>query len=397
MTGSIHQAGPAAMGYLYQCERALVELVERAHRQEIALFLEQLDDIHIEADGRAIDILQLKHHTGAGADLTDMSPDLWRTLGVWLDLPDRPWVAGPMPALTLLSTSTSSPGMASHSLSAGADRGIEAAIGRLESAAENSTNAETVGPRQKFLALNRDERRRFVSSIVVRAAEPELVDIDQRIEAAMRLTLTFTPNQANAYIERLKGWWYGRCVRMLATHESISSSDLLAFTRDLRERFDPQDLPDDYGLDDPTEAELRHYGSSVFVEQLRWIAYSNDQLADAIRDYHRAYTQRSRWTREGLLYPGELERYEDKLRELWRRAFHDMAREFTTESVDEDKEKAGRILLQELRDSDVVRLRERYSEVFLTHGSLHQLSERRFVGWHPDFEQRLESLLNGAA
>jgi hypothetical protein len=184
---------------------------------------------------------------------------------------------------------------------------------------------------------------------------------------------------------------------MLTSASGIASSDLTAFVADLRDRFHPDDLPPDFDLADPTETEVARYGASVFVQQLLWIAYSNDQLLDAVRDYHRAFTQRSRWARQGLIYPGELDQYERRLVEQWRRVFHDMVTELTEGASDTEQELAGRRLLQSLRDNTAVRLRDRYHDVMLTHGTLHHLANEREVGWHPEFQKRLEDLLTGAA
>ena len=40
------------------------------------------------------------------------------------------------------------------------------------------------------------------------------------------------------------------------------------------------------------------------------------------------------------------------------------------------------------------RIRERYDESFMSRGSLHGLADDRRVGWHPEFEARLEALLS---
>ena len=207
-----------------------------------------------------------------------------------------------------------------------------------------------------------------------------------------------SPAKQAAFLDSLKGWWYAQCVTMLTHHGAgIGTNDLAIFVQQLRDSFHPENLPPSFDLPDPTEAEVRDYSSSVFVQQLRWIAYSNEQLGDAISDYHRAFTQRSKWTRQGLLYPGELDLYERRLVDLWRRAFHDAVRELAADGGEAEREFTGRRLLQRLRESTSVRLRERYTEAFLTHGSLHQLADRGEVGWHPDFETRLETLLSGVA
>jgi hypothetical protein len=76
-----------------------------------------------------------------------------------------------------------------------------------------------------------------------------------------------------------------------------------------------------------------------------------------------------------------------------------MVRELEEQADSESaKQEAGRLLLQHLRTQDHVRVRERFSNEMITHGTLHEVADRARpyrpqIGWHPDFEQRLEGLL----
>jgi hypothetical protein len=389
-----HSAAGSAAGYLYQCERALLELVERS-RENLTLFLESLDDVHLEKEGLAVEILQLKHHIGGGADLSDTSPDFWRAMAVWLDLADD-LGADETPLFTLLTTSDA-PSDSAASLLAALPRDPDNAKVRLEAAARGSTNAATRTTRERFLALDPRSRSRLVSWIRIRLVEPQLTDLDDRLASLLSLHVMLPAGRAEAFLERLKGWWYGRCVAMLTSSGGVTTLDLGIFIAELRDSFHPDDLPPSFDLPDPTETEVATYGTSVFVQQLLWISYSNEQLLDAIRDYHRAFTQRSKWARQGLIYPGELDQYERRLVDQWRRVFHDMVTEISSDADDAEKERVGRYLLQSLRDSSAVRLRARHHDVMLTHGTLHHLANEREVGWHPDFQRRLENLLAGAA
>jgi hypothetical protein len=46
--------------------------------------IETLDDVVFEANGTPTDLLQTKHHKERGANLTDASPDLWKTIRIWI-------------------------------------------------------------------------------------------------------------------------------------------------------------------------------------------------------------------------------------------------------------------------------------------------------------------------
>jgi hypothetical protein len=47
--------------------------------------IETLDDVVFERDGEPPDLLQTKHHIKKTADLTDTSPDLWKTIRIWCE------------------------------------------------------------------------------------------------------------------------------------------------------------------------------------------------------------------------------------------------------------------------------------------------------------------------
>ncbi|MGC1375052.1 MAG: hypothetical protein WA821_02445, partial [Anaerolineales bacterium] len=74
-------AAPSNLGYLYQTLYALLLLLKS--KEEMVLSIETLDDVVFEKDGNSREQLQLKHHIGQTANLTDISPDLWKTIRVW--------------------------------------------------------------------------------------------------------------------------------------------------------------------------------------------------------------------------------------------------------------------------------------------------------------------------
>ena len=57
---------------------------------------------------------------------------------------------------------------------------------------------------------------------------------------------------------------------------------------------------------------------------------------------------------------------------------------------------AGKALLRRLRDSTAVNVRPRYNDPFFARGRRHVLADGGDIGWHPDFQSRLESLLGVA-
>ncbi|MFG2091932.1 ABC-three component system protein, partial [Spirillospora sp. NPDC048824] len=84
----------------------------------------------------------------------------------------------------------------------------------------------------------------------------------------------------------------------------------------------------------------------------------------------------------------------DNLRDEWERVFHDMVEDLGLEADEQAKITAGKALLRRLRDSTAVTVRPRYNEPFFARGRRHVLADSGDIGWHPDFESRVEELLS---
>jgi hypothetical protein len=384
-----HGAAGPALGYLYQSQWALLALLERGRRQpDAAMSLEVLDDIQFDDP---LELVQVKHHLGETISLTDASVDLWRSLAVWMDALEH--AVDPPALLVLATTARAAAGSAAAALTP-TDRQPDTALVRLEEVASSSTNEQTSEARSRFLALKPDRRRALVDRITVL---DETVRIDSFDEAlADELFHVLPRDREESFLDRLKGWWIRTAAALLARRlTAITPADVRAYVDDLRDQFTPDNLPTDLDLEDFDEASADGYRDRRFVRQLNIIAASAHQLLLAIRDYHRAYTQRSRWLREDLVGIQELDRFERRLRDEWEHAFEHMVRELPAGASEEDKQRAGRALLHAVGERSQARVRPLFHEGFLTRGSLHGLADDtdQDVGWHPEFRRLLEELL----
>ena len=390
-----HAAPGQAAGYLYQCERGLLELLQRAGTEpDLTLFLEKLDDIELAVGGSPIEVLQVKHHTGPGGDLSDTSVDLWRTIRVWVDiwpqlLPEE------RPFLTILTTSRAPEGSVAALLK-DVNRDAGEALRRLLEVASSSASTSTRKAREAFLKMDPDERRRLVEAVFVRDAQPLIEDIDNSLKAALRVGAR--EEHLVGLIESLKGWWYGQCVALLrGLQRAVSATDLLNRIYDLRDTYHPDNLPFDYDWDDLSTQERTGYETRLFIQQLKWIAASDKHLQIAVDDYHRAYMNRSRWARLGLVHKGEVDDYKDKLVIEWQRRHVRMEEELSPSASEEERQAAGRRLLGGLDDDCPVHIRKNFDDPNLNRGTYHQLADDKRVGWHPMFVDRLRELLESSA
>lgn len=127
---------------------------------------------------------------------------------------------------------------------------------------------------------------------------------------------------------------------------------------------------------------------------MRLIEVGQGRILHAIRNYFRAFEQRSRWLREELLLLGELERYEDRLVEEWDILFQQMADELRQDAAAEQAKKtAGQTLYGWVETANHPRIRPGVTEPFVSRGTYQILSDARRVGWHLEFKERLQQLV----
>lgn len=386
-----HSAAPAALGYFYQAQWALLELIRGSRiRPDCRISLELFDDVAWDDEGSPVELLQIKHHLLGSRLLGDLDDDLWRTIGAWLDSGPAEDVDGPL--LTLVTTQTARDGSAVSFLRP-TDPDFTRSHLLLEDAARRSTSKATLSTRRRFLAMHEPSRRIFISRMRVLDATPGLQQVDTALRLELRLSLPVGfEDQA---MERVWGWWSKRVLELLQRIcPNIGATEVHLFLNDLRAQYTLDNLPtfDELRL---VEEDLGAFGNRPFVHQLRWVATPDVILRTAILDYYRAYAHTSKWLKDDLVGLEELDRFEAALKDEWARAFAWATSELAEPADDVAKESAGRALLERTLAQTAIRVRDRYSEPFFSRGKHHELADDGEIGWHPDFEAKLRVLLLG--
>jgi hypothetical protein len=392
MPPNTHDAAQSAVGYLYQSQWPLLELIRRAGEQQpdLALTLELHDDVSWEQEGTATELLQVKHHIGRQGGLGDKSVDLWKTLDVWMDAHPP---ADPMgPVLTLVTTSVAAEGSVAAHLRP-LPRSAAEARKLLDSAAKSSDNATTAATRQRYLQLEEADRDVFVGRIYVLDGAPQAgSSLEDAVRAALILALPL--GHEDEFLEQLWGWWHREAIALLRKDRAtVSCMDVRMKVQAIADGYKPDNLPTLVEREDVTIDLEQTYGDHVFVEQLRWIAHTATTLQKAMVDYYRAYVQRARWVDRDLIEMGELESFEENLADEWERAFDAMIVGLGETANEETKQQAGHALFQQVSNQTVVKVRERYAEQFFTRGQLHSFADVGRLGWHPEFEDRLKEMI----
>lgn len=385
----------ATLGYLYQLRLALLLTLRRLKKEpEFFISIETLDDVTFEATGgEPADLLQTKHHRRGAGSLSDASTDLWKTLRVWFEGN----ISGNIPAMSnlyLVTTASAQAGSVASKLRT-SSRDILSAQQALIATARTSANRENAKAYQVFLNASYDLQAKILEQVIVLDGAPDVRDLDAQLK--QEVLWAAKRQHHTAFLERLEGWWFRRILRQLtrATSDRVSATELESQMSDLREQFKQEALPIDddllgFALDDATRGT---HENSTFVRQIELTKASKSRITFAIRDYYRAFEQRSRWLRDDLGVGLDLHKYDNRLVEEWEFSFDEMRAELGDAPTQNVKETKARTLLK-WAEQTLIPIRPNVTEPFVSRGSWHMLSDERRIGWHIDFRELLDPLLS---
>lgn len=381
-----HEASASATGYLYQCRIALLMALKAIPlnvNQEVSV--ERFDDVAFDNTGTPSELVQTKHHIEKSGNLTDASSDLWKTLLIWLKAVKADAQVPFRMKFLLMTTGTAPDGAACSYLRAIANARNEAEADKhLTATATTSKNADHTEAYDIYKRLSQEVRLSLLRSIMILDNAPNITDVIDEIRQV--LYMAAPKNQIANFVERLEGWWFARAIDGLVNRKSIPLLAVDQRIDELREEFQRDSLPVDVKGSVPSPEVIAEFDKRPFVQQLRRIKIGTPRIELAIRDYYRAFEQRSRWTRQELLVDGELERYEEDLKEAWEPRFLTLLDSLPKPCAPEMKISGGQKIFQWAEQDADFPLRT-VRERFLTHGSFQMLANRNVVGWHPDFKE----------
>lgn len=387
-------AADSVLGYLYQARLALLwSLTRLKDSADFVVSLETLDDVTFEKGGRADELLQTKHHLSRAATLTDASPDIWKSLRVWINgtlskqIPEQA-------LLYLITTSVAPAGSVAAKLRQN-DRDVESALASLESTAQTASSQENAAAYKAFLSTYLPQRRAILERVIVVDRNPNIGDLNKALKA--EIGWATERRSQDVFLQYLEGWWFRRVIVQMAnikTGDKILGAELEAQMSDLRESFKQDSLPiaDDLLNFTPDDAAIAAHEESVFVRQMELAKANKRRVAAAVRDYYRAFEQRSRWLRDDLLMVGDLKVYELRLIQEWELFFEARRDELGDSAADAEKDAAARKVL-EWAEAACIPIRPAVTEPFVCRGSLHMLADTLQIGWHAEFRDRLAHLL----
>lgn len=384
-------ATASMLGYLYQARYALYLSLQKIREvqdpDECFVSIEKLDDIAFETSGNPVDILQTKYH-GTEGNLTDRSSDLWKTIRVWVEGITKSGLDPATTNFTLITTQSAPDTGLVAALLPTSSRDIESVRKLLDAIAAETSNATNLSAYAAYNALQEWQKDQLIGSITILCRSASILDVSELIKKELRTTTE--KKHIDAFCTRLEGEWFKRFIIAMSSpdEKEVCLGEIVAIIDDLRSQFSLTNLTVDYADAEPEEIDIDGDGRN-FVEQLRLVGLQSQAIRFAIINYYRACEQRSRWSRDGLVKPGELKSYFKRLQEEWLNHTSLILPEVDTTNIEQCK-KSGRDIYSKCQNEGALAIRRDFNHPYVARGSYHALADEMEIGWHPNYQSLLQ-------
>lgn len=379
-----------SLGYYYQIRYSLYLLLREKVKDNPSIRLEDLDDIVLD-DIDGTNLYQTKLHINSVANLSERSSDFWKTIRVWSEAILNSLVDVDNTIFTLITTATATPDSFISKMTINSSQNRIGVLEDMQNICKEQNNQTNQKGYTAFLNLSADQQIKLINNIYIIDAS---LSIEETLKAIKKELIYSAPvGKIDSFIEKIEGWWFQQCILLLTRKKDyISSKELLMKISDTRDLFMLDNLPDDFP--DPLaidESEIVNYEEKIFIKQLKLIAIKNNSLRNAISDFRRAFEQRSKWLRDNLTGIDEYNRFDKQLYDHWNNIFSFMKDECEG-LTEQELEKAGKAFYEEyyIKRTPAYKIRNNFQPQYLTKGSCHMLADEKKIGWHPNFQEKLQ-------
>lgn len=386
MTINQFDATSSLLGYVYQIRYGLLLSLKKMREvddpDDYLVSIETIDDIAFEHNGTPEELLQTKYHSKPG-NITDKSPDIWKTIRVWIETYKNNKLDFNNANLFLVTTQQIVSNTLADFLSNSKNRDIEKAHKLMRSIVEDKPSKKNKQAFSLFSSLSEIEQKQLCELIFVIDKSETLIEIEKHLENNLRGYAHSA--QLKPFLNRLEGKWFSIAISALETGDGkINLGRVVSIIDDLREQFLPINLPDDYSTAEVDVASLIQQ-DRCFIKQMKLFGAGERLIKKAVLDFFRASEQRSRWANDGLLNPGELKNYLRKLEEEWEFNIGLVETQITIEN-EISKKKLAIEVYKKCQYEGSIPIRTHFSESYVARGSYHHLADKLVIGWHPDYE-----------
>jgi hypothetical protein len=386
-----YSAGEQGLGYVYQIRFALAHLMKQDETK--SLLIEADDDVQlVDVDGQST-LVSLKHKQ-EGETVGTLSVDFWKSVRIWFNRYVRDGMLACEHSFCMATTACVGPNSMLKYFLSGTESMSDDFPERLVAELDRSSTELVNEIKAEFGKLSTDERRDFISRIVIVDSSPRIQNLDAEIANQLKAV----PRQYRADVqERLEGWWTRQAIGVIVRdRDPITSAEVWDKVAIINNEYTEQNLPITFDESFPAGGTDPSNDTRQFIQQLRAIGMPTDSLELAILDFHRAFSQRSHWARVNVLFNGEMSKFERRLVDEWKRA---KAYIKVAETDTEEKLQAAGQQLYEWAEtkSAHIQIRTRVTEEYVRRGTFHILADRKpqpELYWHPRFLERLKATLN---
>lgn len=258
-------ASEPALGYFYQPRYALLQLLRLP--EETVCFIEKDDDIDF-TDAQEGRVLASLKHKAPGDTLTNLSPDFWKSVRIWLDYYLKENNPTPSVSFFLFTTGSVSVGSFLEAFLPNA-RQDETLAKRVSEVLAQSKSKIIQKTKDLLEKLPKEKWSAFFRRISIFDNQERIQDIPQLIiDEKLR---TVRPQFRRPVYERLEGWWHNACVELLSgrRREPLRGSEVSEMLSFITEQFRDDNLPIDFEHSEPEDGVHPDSDDRYFVKQLR--------------------------------------------------------------------------------------------------------------------------------
>jgi hypothetical protein len=388
-----HSAGPSFAGFAFQLDRAIQWLAEAKLGDQVGI--ESLDDVVLQSKDGSLHIEQDKL-SFVRNPVTDHSANLWKTLGIWIELIESGECEVTNCQFYLVTNQPVKSGIAAMLCEAPENRDNKALVRTVRKVAK--TQAPSVSRHATLVqALSDGELRSLLDRVHVVDKAP-FANPDGA-NAHLGDCLSLSPQIVDPVVSGIRGWilelatmHFTSQARADATASSqIGWIDVGQF-REVKNRlitkyFDNRLIVRAAKEIVVTEEQAESARSEKFVRQLELIEFDSDHPEDfieAITDFLRSKEERTRLAVENGITSAVFGSYENNLIDHWKIT----KRQITRRNAGSESA-AGQELLDECLKHQPQLDGHMLSEGYLPRGTFHYLANVPIVGWHPRYPELL--------
>lgn len=377
-----HSAPATAAGFLFQFRRAVEILAEAPNGWIVGI--ETLDDIASETPHGELVLEQDKFTTGS-TPLGDSSKNLLGTLSTWLAALLAGDISPENTRFLLVTNAVCLGGLVRQIADATTD---EAARRCLEAVKEMDKTSE---PKRRLLALLADQRGQDMFLRLCQAVkliDGKATSGDAPAEC-LQIPSAFE-SQRTSIFQHLCGWisdvafqtWTEKKPCRIAKQDFINQLDAILnrMNREKRRETPERLLP-------VSHEDRARQKDAVFVRQVGLVTDDESCKKEAIGDYLRCITEKTRLSKEGEITNEDWIDFRDRLERRWASFW----RKNNTLSDETEKEIGFRTMSDVLSpDYHPILAGEQTTQAYLANGTYHRLSDEKTIGWHPRYRELLD-------